>query len=161
MSHYVDQAGLELKTSTAFASWVLGLKAWATTLGYYAFSSAISLHLKHNFCVYLFLSIHPPQFLFFVSYSYISQLKESQTTGSEQTSCSSLPSVAMVNTMGRARWGKGFCDSHFQVTAHHHRKSTQELEVSWGGHPWTKVVYWLALASAQLTFLYSPSYISP
>jgi hypothetical protein len=36
-THFVDQAGLELRNPTASASWVLGLKACATTPGFFSF----------------------------------------------------------------------------------------------------------------------------
>jgi hypothetical protein len=36
-THFVDQAGLELRNTPAFASRVLGLKACATTPGFISF----------------------------------------------------------------------------------------------------------------------------
>jgi hypothetical protein len=57
-THFVDQAGLELRNPPASASRVLGLKACATTSGfYYSFNEQISarryiaaLHVNLTFC---------------------------------------------------------------------------------------------------------------
>jgi hypothetical protein len=69
-THFVDQAGLELRNPPASASRVLGLKACATTPSYFShiypsLSSPISIPTATN----------PPNFMFFFSFLTTHQLQ--------------------------------------------------------------------------------------
>jgi hypothetical protein len=60
-THFVDQAGLELRNLPASASQVLGLKACTTTPGLFSgFGLFCFLHLFAFFCFFVFFSCSWP-----------------------------------------------------------------------------------------------------
>jgi hypothetical protein len=56
-THFVDQAGLELRNRPASTSQVLGLKACATTPGYICSNKNLKIKLDSNFYLFIYLFI--------------------------------------------------------------------------------------------------------